>query len=30
MAEVHRYSALGSLLIAVYFSYLIVVDQKNS
>jgi hypothetical protein len=30
MAEVHRYSALGSLLIAVYFSYLIVVDQKGS
>jgi len=29
MVEVHRYSALGSLLIAVYFSYLIVVDQKS-
>ena len=28
--EVHRYSALGSLLVAVYFSYLIVVDQKSS
>ncbi len=29
MVEVHRYSSLGSLLIAVYFSYLIVVDQKS-
>jgi len=28
--EVHRYSALGSVLVAAVFSYLILVDQRSS